>query len=154
MNEPTKLSRLLLFSLAVALAGCGNSDPQQPTATAPTADSKPVQTATPAPAAKAATSDVSRERVLRAITCQNVLSQAIGTKMANADTGLPPDLEARLKVSAAAPWDTFAVEHAPAAGIKNEDRPALIVSLNKPSRTAEDRQHTVDIVRDCLDNEP
>ena len=154
VTEPTKLSRLLLISLAVALAGCGTPDPQQPTGTAATPDSKPAQIAASVTSTKAVTSEVTRERALRAVTCQIVLGQAIGTKMANADTGLPPDLESRLKASAAARWDTFAVEHAPAAGVNDEDRLALIVSLNKASPTVEDRQHSTDTVRDCLDNEP
>lgn len=156
MTKPTQLSHLLLIASAAAMAGCSSPDSQAPVANAPVADRTPVQAATPAPApaATTATSDVSRERVLRAITCQIVLSQALGTKMANADTGLPADLESRLKVSAAARWDTFAVEHAPAAGVTDEDRLALIVSFNQLSPTAEERQHTVDTVRDCLDNDP
>ena len=151
MTEPTQLSRLLVISLAVVLAGCGSPDSQVPVATAPSAASKPVEKATQAPAA---VSGVSRERVLRAMTCQIVLSQAVGIKMANADTGLPADLVDRLKVSAISRWDTFAVEHALAAGATDEDRLALIVSNNKLSSSAEDRERTIDTVRDCLDNEP
>ena len=154
--EPTKLSCLLLISLAAALAGCGSPDSQAPTTAAPSTDSKTVEMASTAstPAAAAAAGDASRERVLRAVTCQIVLSQAVGTKMANADTGLPPDLEARLKVSATTRWDMFAVKHASAAGVTDEDRFALIQSHNTVSATEEDRQHTIDTVRDCLDNEP
>ncbi len=158
MIEPTKLSCLLLISLAAALAGCGSPDSQAPTTAAPSTDSKTVEmgstASTPAAAAAAASGDASRERVLRAVTCQIVLSQAVGTKMVNADTGLPPDLEARLKVSATTRWDVFAVKHALAAGVTDEDRFALIQSHNALVATDEDRQHTIDTVRDCLDNEP
>ena len=156
VTEQTKLSRLLLISLVAALAGCGSSDSQVPAATATPSSSKPVQaaTASPAPAATAEKEVVSRERVLRAMTCQIVLGQAVGTKMANADTGLPPDLVERLKASSITRWDTFAVEHAQSAGVQDEDRMALIVSLSKLSSSAEDRQQTIDTVRDCLDGEP
>lgn len=156
MTELTRLSRLLLITLAAVMAGCSNPDSQTPAAGTPSSETKPVKAVAhpPPPAAAAAAGNVSRERVLRAMTCQIVLGQMVGTKMTNADTGLPPDLAERLKASAISRWDSFALEHAQAAGVQDQERLALIVSLNKPSSTAEDRQHTVDTVRDCLDNEP
>lgn len=156
MTKLIALSRCMLIGLAVALAGCGNADSQLPDKATPSAVSNLAETAKPAPApvAAAAEASISKERVLRAITCHNVLSRAVGVKMANADTGLPPDLADRLKVSALTRWKAFDDAHAQAAGVQDEDRFELIQSLNKPSPTAEDRQHTIDTVRDCLDNEP
>lgn len=154
MIEPAKLSRVLLIAWASALAGCGGAGPQTPAPSAAPPSSRAADVAAPDYAPAAATSPVSRERALRALTCQVVLAQATGVKMANADTGLPADLESRLKIGALTRWDAFAATHAQAAGVGNQDRQAIVASYNALSATAEDRQRHVDTVRDCLDNAP
>ena len=74
--------------------------------------------------------------------------------MTNSDTGLPPDLSSRLKASTAARWEKFVAAHSERSGVKNEDHATIVTQLNPLSPTAEDRQQNIDIVRDCLDNEP
>lgn len=142
--------------MAAALGGCSSPDSQSPVETVPTVSSNPggMATSSADSIAVATTSDVSRERVLRAMTCQIVLAQMVGTKMSNASTGLPADLEVRIKASAVTPWEKFALEHAQAAGVTDDDRASLIASENKLSSSAEDRAKTVDTVRGCLDNQP
>lgn len=151
MFEPLKFPYFLLLAIAVAvaLAGCGDSDNPTSAVSAPISEQAPVSTPPPA-----LVEDVSRERVLRAMRCQIVLSQNIGVAMANADTGLPPDLASRLKVSAAMRWQEFTDAHVEAAGVQDNDRVAIVNALNTLSPTDEDRQRTIDTVRDCLDGEP
>lgn len=143
----------LLVAVVVALTGCGNSDNPTPaiSGTPPPATTEQVPVSTPAPAP---VENVSRERVLRAMTCQIVLSQSIGVAMANGDTGLPPDLASRLKASTAERWQTFVETHAQAAGVQDSERAEIVTQLNTLSSTDADRQRMVDTVRDCLDNEP
>ena len=153
-----KLYFIQLVVAASALAGCGSSDSGMSAADAATAAAATghAHATTPVQEAAATTpaETVSRERVLRAMKCQIVLSQnASVAMMNNADTGLPADLAARLKVSAIARWEKFAAANAEAAGVHDSDRAQLVTQLDKLSSTAEDRQHTVEIVRDCLDND-
>ncbi|MGB0132966.1 hypothetical protein [Dokdonella sp.] len=153
MIKTLKHPCFLLVAVAASLAGCGSSDnPASASgAASPNAISEPMPVSTPAPATVEV---VSRERVLRAMRCQIVLSQSIGVAMANADTGLPPDLVSRLKVSAVARWQDFTEAHAEAAGVQASDRAEIVVQSNSLSSTDEDRQRTIDIVRDCLDSQP
>jgi hypothetical protein len=143
----------LLVAVVVALTGCGNPDNPTPaiSGTSPPATTEQVPVSTPAPAP---VENVSRERVLRAMTCQIVLGQSIGVAMANGDTGLPADLSSRLKVSATARWQNFVVAHAQAAGVQDSDHAEIVTQFNTLSSTDDDRQRTVNTVRDCLDNEP
>lgn len=157
MIEFTKRRGFVLVAVVAAnvavLAGCGKSDDSTPEvgAALPAASAEPM----PAAASEPATvEDVSRERVLRAMKCQIVLSQSIGVAMANGDTGLPPELASRLKASTAARWQKFAEAHAQASGVQDSDRAEIVVQLNTLSSTDSDRETNVDIVRDCLDNEP
>ncbi len=91
---------------------------------------------------------------MRALTCEALLGQLVGVAMAQADTGLPPDLSARLKLSAASRWADFADAHADSAGVSQSEREQIILDLSKLSNTDQDREHTVATVRDCLDNAP
>jgi hypothetical protein len=138
--------------VAAAMAGCSESGNQAPVASSPQPADAIDQRA--AASATVPVENVSRERVLRAMKCQIVLGQSVGVKMANAETGLPPDLVSRLKASAIARWQKFVQAHAQAAGVQDNDRAAIVAQLDKLSPTAEDRQDSVDAVRDCLDNEP
>ena len=153
MIKSLKYPCFLLVAFSAALAGCGNSENPTPpvSSTPPAADTENVPVSTPA---SVPVESVSRERVLRAMKCQIVLSQSIGVAMTNADTGLPPDLVSRLKASAAARWQTFAETHAQAAGVQDSDRAEIVTQVTTLSSTDDDRQQTVDTVRDCLDNEP
>lgn len=153
MIKSLKHSSSLLVVVVAALAGCGSTDNPAPAVdgAAPVAIAEKAPVSTPAPAP---IENVSRERVLRAMRCQIVLSQSIGVAMANADTGLPSDLASRLKVSTAARWQKFAEAHAQAAGVQDSDRAAIVTQVNTLSSTEDDRQRTIDAVRDCLDNEP
>jgi hypothetical protein len=150
------VSKSLTFTcslmVAAAMAGCSSSGNQAPVASSPQPAAAIDQQS--AASATAPVEDVSRERVLRAIKCQIALGQSVGVKMANAETGLPPDLVSRLKASAIARWQKFAEAHAQAAGVQDNDRAAIVAQLDKLSPTTEDRQDNVDTVRDCLDNEP
>ncbi len=151
MIKPLKHTCLLL--VAAALASCGSSESPSPEGrgTSPSVVTEQVPVSNPAPAP---TEMVSRERVLRAMRCQILLSQMVGVAMTNADTGLPPDLVSRLKASAVARWQNFADAHAQAAGVQASDHKEIIAELNTLSSSADDRQRSVDNVRDCLDSEP